>query len=123
MTYDEELAQRVRQVTLDVPGVTERKMFGGLAFMLRGNMFCGVVGLDLMVRVGPDRYQEALAARHARLMDFTGHPLKGMVYVGVEGCKTDEALRSWINQAASFAGSLPAKVSSGPVRQKIRSRQ
>jgi len=96
MACDQELAQRVRQVLVDVPGVAERKMFGGLAFMIRGNMFCGVVGQDLMVRVGPDRYQEALAAPHARLMDFTGRPLKGMVYVGVEGCKTDEALRLWM---------------------------
>ena len=123
MACDEELAQRVRQVLVDVPGVAERKMFGGLAFMIRGNMFCGVVGQDLMVRVGPDRYQEALAAPHARLMDFTGRPLKGMVYVGVEGCKTDEALRSWIDQAVSFAGSLPAKVSSRAIRQKTRRRQ
>ncbi len=107
MTYDPSLAERVRSVLVGQPVVTEKKMFGGLSFMLNGNMCCGVIGDDLMVRVGPDRYDEALARPHSRTMDFTGRPLKGMLYVGREGFETDEALKAWVGLAVSFAGSLP----------------
>ncbi|MBW3669776.1 MAG: TfoX/Sxy family protein, partial [Actinobacteria bacterium] len=72
MPFDEGLAQRVRELLEDGPDASERKMFGGLAFMLGGNMCCGIVGDELMVRVGPDGYEAALARPHAREMDFTG---------------------------------------------------
>ncbi len=120
MAYDEELAERVREVVAGEHGVTERKMFGGLAFMLSSNMFCGIVGKDLMLRVGPDRYQEALNASHVRPMDFTGRPMTGMVYVEAQGCETDQALESWVDQGLSFARSLPPKGSGGPTKRRRR---
>ena len=109
MAYDEELADRVRVSLADRTDVSERKMFGGLSFMLRGNMCCGVEKENLMVRVGPDAYDEALAQPAARLMDFTGRPMKGMVFVGPEGYESDEGLRSWVERGVEYALSLPAK--------------
>lgn len=109
MAYDERLAERVRGALERRRGVTEKKMFGGLSFLVNGNMSCGVNGDDLMVRVGPDAYEEALDRAHARPMDFTGKPLKGMVYVGPKGVRTAPQLRRWVEQAVSFARSLPAK--------------
>lgn len=109
MAFDEGLAQRIRDHLDDRRDVTERKMFGGVAFMIGGNMSCGVVGDELMVRVGPDAYEEALREPHAREMDFTGTPLRGMVYVGTKGIAEDEDLASWIERGAAFASSLPKK--------------
>ena len=109
MAYDEELAERIRRALAGRQGVSEKKMFGGIAFMLRGYMCCGIVGDELMVRVGPGRFQEALAEPHARPMDFTGRPMRGMVYVTPEGCRTDEALKRWVEQGLNFAATLPAK--------------
>ena len=93
----------------DEPGVTERKMFGGLAFMLGGNMCCGIIGDELMVRVGPDAWEASLALPHAREMDFTGRSMKGMVYVGVDGVESDADLDAWVARGITFAGSLPPK--------------
>ena len=109
MAYDEVLAERVRRALTGRADLSERKMFGGIAFMLRGNMCCGIVRNDLMVRVGPERHEEALAQPHARPMDFTGRPMRGMVYVTPEGCRTDEALKRWVEQGLNFAATLPAK--------------
>lgn len=109
MAYDEKLAQRVRNALSRRDGVVERKMFGGLAFMLSGNMCCGVLGDDLMVRVGPDGYDSALAEPHARPMDFTGRPMKGLVYVGPAGHESPAAIRRWVRRGADFASSFPAK--------------
>lgn len=109
MAYDEGLAERVRTALEDEPGVTERKMFGGLCLMLGGNMCCGIVGEELMVRVGPDAWESALALPHAREMDFTGKSMKGMVYVGVDGIESDRDLDSWVARGVAFAGSLPPK--------------
>jgi len=109
MAYDEGVAQRVREALVDTPGVVEKRMFGGLAFMISGNMSCGIVGSELMVRVGPEGYEDALAQPHAREMDFTGRALKGMVYVGEEGLAEDEELVAWVGRGVSFAGSLPEK--------------
>jgi hypothetical protein len=81
MAYDEGCARRQRELLQDRPGIRERRMFGGLAFMLSGNMLCGIAGYSLTARVGPRRYEEALARPHAREMDFTGRPLRGFVYV------------------------------------------
>ena len=109
MAFNEELADRIR-VSLDGrAGVVERKMFGGVAFMIHGNMCCGVVNDDLMVRVGPDSLEASLALPHARPMDFTGRPMKGFVYVGPEGINDDGALSEWIARGESFARSLPEK--------------
>lgn len=109
MAYDEQLAERVRQALNVRDGVTEKKMFGGLAFMLHGNMSVGVEKDRLMVRVGPDRYDEALVRPHARPMDFTGRPMKGFVYVPLEGLSTDADLQEWVQLGADFALSLLRK--------------
>ena len=109
MAYDEGAAQRVREALDERDDVTEKKMFGGLAFLLGGNMCLGVVGEELMVRVGPDAYAEALERPHAREMDFTGRAMKGFVYVATEGFDADAALADWIARGVAFAGSLPAK--------------
>ena len=77
--------------------------------MLGGNMCCGIVRDDLVVRVDPDSYEKALARPHARPMDFTGRALKSMVYVGPEGCRSDKALEGWIKRGLGFALSLPPK--------------
>ncbi len=109
MAFDEGVAQRLREVFANQKGITEKKMFGGIAFMDRGNMCCGVVHDILMARVGPDTYAEALEKPHAREMDFTGKPLRGFVYVDPPGFAADEQLHEWVNLCRSFTGSLPAK--------------
>jgi TfoX/Sxy family transcriptional regulator of competence genes len=109
VAYDEKLAERIRAVLADEPAVSERKMFGGIAFMLNGNMVCGVVRDELMVRVGAPGYEEALARPHARPMDFTGRPMKGMVFVAKAGFTADDDLRSWIDLGLGYASSLPTK--------------
>lgn len=109
MAYDEALAARIGTILAAHDGLTERKMFGGIAFMLNGHMCCGVTTSDLMVRVGPDAYDDSLAQPHARPMDFTGRPMKGMVYVAAAGYKDDASLRAWLDRAVAFASSLPPK--------------
>lgn len=84
-------------------------MFGGLCFMVNGSMCCGLTHAAFMVRVGPARYEEALAQPHARPMDFTGRPLKGMVYVDPAGYQTDAALSKWVTRGVDFVSTLPAK--------------
>jgi TfoX/Sxy family transcriptional regulator of competence genes len=109
MAFDEGLAQRVREALEEREDVTERRMFGGIAFMLAGNMCVGVVGDDLMVRVGPDTHAEALAQPEAREMDFTGRPMKGLVYVDGARLDSDTRLADWVRRGVAFAGSLPPK--------------
>jgi hypothetical protein len=109
MAYDESLAERVRGVLPDRADLTEKKMFGGLCFLLGGNMCCGITGTQLMLRIGPKAYDGALAHAHAREMDFTGRAMKGMIYVDAEGIATEEDLAAWVGLAADFAGSLPPK--------------
>ncbi len=109
MAHDEGLAQRVREALAQRKDLGERKMFGGLCFMLGGNMCFGIVGDELMLRVGPEAYEGALASEHAREMDFTGRALKGMVYVSAEGVAEDRDLTAWLEVAVRFAASLPPK--------------
>lgn len=109
MPHDEGLAQRIREALDERPDLSEKKMFGGIAFLLGGNMCVGVVGDELIVRVGPEAHEKALARPHAREMDFTGRPLRGMVYVAAVGLSSDRALRGWIGRGVVFAGSLPPK--------------
>jgi TfoX/Sxy family transcriptional regulator of competence genes len=109
MAYDEQLANRISNVLRRQQGLAEKKMFGGISFMLRGNMCCGVVGDDLVVRVGPEQYAKVLGEPHARPMDFTGRPLKGLVYVGSGGYRSDAALTTWVKRGVDFAASLPSK--------------
>ena len=109
MAYDEGLAQRIREALADADGLSERRMFGGIAFMLHGNMAVGVSGDELMVRVGPDRYDDALAQAHARVFDMTGRVMRGWVVVASEGIADDAALDAWIQSGADYARSLPPK--------------
>lgn len=109
MAYNEELAVRIRKALEGNEGITEKKMFGGLGFMVNGNMCCGVVKDDLMIRVGPENHQSSLALPYARPMDFTGRPMKGFVYVTDQGINDDNALTEWVNRGVAFAQSLPAK--------------
>lgn len=108
MAYDEALAQRIRRALAET-SFTEKRMFGGLAFLVSGNMACGVVADRLMVRVAPAVYEEALARPHCRPMDFTGKPLKGMVYVDPPGLTADDDLAAWARRGAAFAATLPEK--------------
>ena len=85
-------------------------MFGGLSFLVRGNMCCGVVGNELMVRVGPAKYDAALSKRHAREMDFTGRPLRGYVYVARDGLRSARTVRAWADKGVEFSRSLPPKI-------------
>ena len=109
MAYDEGVAQRLREVFADNKSITEKKMFGGIAFMLSGNMCCGVVNDSLMARVGPSQYADALKMEHAREMDFTGRPMKGFVYVAPKGFESDEDLLSWVRLCEIYVCSLPPK--------------
>jgi len=109
MAYDERVAERVREIVQSRSGISERKMFGGLAFMLQGHMFIGVLGSTLMARVGPDEYANALKRPYVREMDFTGRPMKGYVYVDPDGFGSVEALRFWLDKCYEFAASLPPK--------------
>jgi len=102
MAYDEALANRIRRALGPRPDVTEKKMFGGMAFLLGGKMFCGIVKDDLMVRVGPEQYEAALAEAHVRPMDFTGRPMNGYVFVGRGGSRTEKAIKMWVDQGAAF---------------------
>ncbi|MEU6283361.1 TfoX/Sxy family protein [Streptomyces sp. NPDC047028] len=109
MAYDEGLAQRVRERLGTDPGVTERKMFGGIAFLCHGNMAVGVTGDDLLVRVGPDATDAALGRPGVRLFDMTGRPMRGWVVVAGESVAEDVRLDAWIDEGRAFAASLPAK--------------
>jgi TfoX/Sxy family transcriptional regulator of competence genes len=109
MAFDEKLAGRVRKVLAARRGITEKRMFGGLCFLARGNMCCGVVGGDLVVRVGPDAYEAMLARPHARPMDFTGRPLRGFVFVSARGLASARGLRTWVERGLAQARSLPAR--------------
>ena len=109
MAYNEALASRMRQLLNNQPELVEKKMFGGIGFMLRGNMACGVNKDDLIVRVGPDNYERAVIRPHARPFDFTGRPMKGWAIVEHDGYVVDDDLKSWVEEGVKFALSLPPK--------------
>jgi TfoX/Sxy family transcriptional regulator of competence genes len=102
MAYDEELAARIRRVLRRTAGISERKMFGGLAFLWTGKMCCGIVGHDLMVRIHEEGVARALRRAHVRPMDFTGKPMRGFLYIAPPGVATDKALRHWVRSSLSF---------------------
>ena len=109
MAFDEGLAQRVREAVSARPGITERRMFGGLAFLLGGRMFVGISGSKLMARVGTEKYVDALDLAHVREMDFTGKQMKGYVYIDPAGLAEDKDLLAWVSWCASYVASLPAE--------------
>jgi hypothetical protein len=103
VAYDEKLAGRVRALLGGKRGVTEKKMFGGIAFLLRGKMCCGVLNSDLVARVGAENYATAVKRRHARPMNFTGRSIKGFVYVGPGGTRTTRDLQRWLGECNALA--------------------
>src|SRR5689334_5095193 len=109
MAYDPGLAQRIREALEDRPGIAEKAMFGGLAFLVDGKMFVGVQGSVLMARVGPERHSDALAVPHVREMDFTGRPMKGYVYVDPPGLREDKDLQAWVRWCVDHVSALPPK--------------
>ena len=117
MPYDETLAERLRKALGGRSDISERKMFGGLAFLCDGRMCCGITGEDLVVRVTTDELPQVMKSPHVRPMDFTGRPLKGFVYVAPGGYRTAAALRTWVDRALRFAESDEA-----PIRKPRRRR-
>ena len=109
MAYDQDLANRVREQLADEDAVTEKQMFGGIAFLLSGNMAVGVSREDLMVRVGKDQSDDALAQPHTRVFDMTGRPMRNWVLVEPAGVESDAQLSAWIGRGVAFARSLPPK--------------
>ncbi len=121
MAFHEPLAQRVRDA-LPLEGITERKMFGGLCFLDRGHMCCCVKNDELMVRVGPDAYEDALAQEHAREMKATGRSMRGFVYVAPEGLAGAEPLQLWVERALAFTQTLAPKPPKKPKPSKTTKR-
>jgi len=109
MPYNEKLAERISNLLKSKRGVVEKKMFGGIAFILKDKMFCGVVKNDLMLRVLDDKYENMLKKPNAREMDFTGRPLKGFLYVSPEGFNTDKQLMNWLDIGIEYALKSPPK--------------
>jgi TfoX/Sxy family transcriptional regulator of competence genes len=109
MAFDEQLAGRIRTHLGKRPGLSEKKMFGGIAFLMKGNMCCGVHRDALIVRLDPADTDRALAEPHTRVFDLTGRPMKGWILVDSKGLATAAQLGTWVDRAAKYAGSLPAK--------------
>ncbi|HEX2884694.1 MAG TPA: TfoX/Sxy family protein [Candidatus Limnocylindria bacterium] len=109
MAYDQVLAERIRAALAGRDNVTEQKMFGGIAFMVNGRMAVGVTGDKLMVRVGAEAHEAAVARPHARPMDFTGRPMRGFVSIDPAGVAADADLARWVEEGAAFAAAQPPK--------------
>ncbi len=109
MAFDEGVAQRLREQLADRSDVVEKRMFGGVAFMVRGHMLVGLVGATLMARIGAEAYAGALERPHVREMDFTGRSMKGYVYVDAAGFESDADLAAWVALCLDFNASLPPK--------------
>mgnify|MGYP003980753899 CR=1 FL=1 len=109
MAYDENLAARISAILSNQENLTEKNMFGGVGYLLNGNMACGVHKEFLIVRVGPANYQTALDAPHTKVFDMTGRPMTGWVMVTPDGCADEAALSVWVQKGLTFASSLPAK--------------
>ncbi|MBS1867801.1 MAG: TfoX/Sxy family protein [Acidobacteria bacterium] len=109
MAFDVKLAERVRKLVAGAHRFDEKRMFGGLAFMVNGHMCCGVLKDDLVLRVGPQEHEKLKHHPHARPMDFTGRPLRGFLYVGPAGLRSARDLRVWVQRSLQFVDSLPPK--------------
>ncbi len=109
MTYNLELAERLRQLLGSKPGMTEKAMFGGVGYLLNGNMMCGVYKNALIVRVGKEGYATALKEDFTRPFDITGRPMSGWLMVDPPGYEEYTRLESWVMQALTFVNTLPAK--------------
>jgi len=109
LAYDEGLAERLREIFADRYDFDEKRMFGGIAFMIHGHMCCGIVGDTLMARVGPNQYDAVLKRKHARKMDFTGKPMRGFIFVDPAGFESDRDLQTWVTLCENYVNSLPPK--------------
>jgi TfoX/Sxy family transcriptional regulator of competence genes len=109
MTYDEGLAQRVREILEERLGYEEKKMFGGIGFLFFGNMACGVIREDLIIRVGAEKYTEALLKPDVELFDMTGRAMTGWVVVKEPGYRKDSSFQDWVEQGVVYSLSLPPK--------------
>lgn len=109
MAYDQKLAERIRGLLQARPDLVEKKMFGGVAYLLRGNMACGAHGSRLIVRLGPERHAAAMAEAHTAPFDLTGRPMAGWAMVEPEGCASEEDLARWVQMGLDYALSLPPK--------------
>ena len=109
MVYDETLAGRIEMLLGDQPGLISKKMFGGIGYLLHGNMACGVHQDHLIVRVGPAKYQAALDDSDTRVFDITGRPMTGWVMVAPDGCQDPADLQRWVQLGLDFAATLPPK--------------
>ncbi|MBZ0202140.1 MAG: TfoX/Sxy family protein [Ignavibacteria bacterium] len=109
MSYNEKLAERISKLLEMHKGIVEKKMFGGIAYMLNDKMMTGIVKDELMVRCMPEDYDTLLKKPHARQMDFTGRPMKGFLYVSAAGIKTDNQLQKWLDIGIEFAQKSPPK--------------
>lgn len=108
MAYNQELARNIAAIVGVRDDAAEKKMFGGVAYMIQDKMACGIVRDDLMARVGPEAHDAALAEPHVRPMDFAGRPMKGMIYVSPEGWRDPAILAKWVNMSVAFVLTLPA---------------
>ena len=109
MVYSESLASRIRQVLKSLRGISEKKMFGGIGFLLHGNMCVGVSQTSLIVRLGPEQADAARKQPNVVEFDVAGRPLKGWVMIEAEGIDSDEQLTAWVQQAVEFVETLPRK--------------
>jgi len=109
VAFDDKLAKRIRKQLDKRPGVTEKRMFGGIAFLLNGNMCCGVHGQELIVRIAPEQTDQALSQPHTRVFDLSGRPMKGWILVQPKGLTTEGALAKWIRTGMKYVALLPAK--------------
>ncbi len=112
MAHDFGLADRVRSILRRRSGFSESSMFGGVTFMINGHMCCGVTKTDLVIRLAPEAVITALSQAHTRAMDFTGRPMKSMIFVDAQGTDSDQALQQWVESALAFVRTLPAKKTS-----------
>jgi TfoX/Sxy family transcriptional regulator of competence genes len=120
VAFDEELAERIRDVLGPRPELAEKKMFGGLAFLLQGNMCCGVLGDEMIVRVGPDQDADALAQPGARPFDITGRPMSGWILVTADAAASTDTLIEWVDRALAFVTTLPP---GGTAKAKSRAKR
>jgi TfoX/Sxy family transcriptional regulator of competence genes len=109
MAYDHQLAMQARAALASQESLTEREMFGGIGFMVSGNMACGVIGEDIIIRVGPEAYEDELEREGVKEFDMTGRPMRGWVRVTPTAFTTEAALRDWVHKGLAFASTLPAK--------------
>jgi len=109
MAYNEKLAGRIRDKLHSLPGFMERKMFGGICVLLHGNMACGILNNDVIIRVGKEAYEDALALPHTKKFDITGKAMTGWVMVSPDGHRTEKKLETWLRKGVDFASSLPKK--------------